>query len=60
MKPKEWRLQAKVTLEQIAEKAGYSGTSYISEFENGKKPASLKLARAYHELSGGQVNLLKQ
>jgi transcriptional regulator with XRE-family HTH domain len=58
MTPKEWREKEGLTLEKIAEEGGYESTSYISEVENGDKQASLRLARVYHKLSKGKVNLL--
>jgi transcriptional regulator with XRE-family HTH domain len=58
MTPKEWRVKEGLTLEEIAEEGGYDSTSYISEVENGQKEPSLRLARVYHKLSKGKVNLM--
>lgn len=59
MTPKAWREKAGLTLTDIAREGGYDGISYISDVENGIKNASLRLARVYHKLSDGKVNLLQ-
>lgn len=57
---KKLRAGLGITLSQIAEEAGYNGITYISDFENGKKDCSMRLARAYHAVSGGEINLMEQ
>jgi transcriptional regulator with XRE-family HTH domain len=54
MNAKQWRKSKKLTLKALAEKIGCVN-SYVSEVENGVKPPSGKILRAYYKLSNGQV-----
>jgi len=56
MKPSEWRKKAGMTLEELSQKLGFE-KGYLSEVENGKKPGSLRLAKAYFNVSKGEVTL---
>jgi DNA-binding XRE family transcriptional regulator len=57
---RDLRILLGITLLQIAKEAGYKGITYISDFENGKKDCSMRLARAYHTVSKGKINLMEQ
>lgn len=54
MKPKEWRTENKLSIDQMADILGFS-KGYISEIENGRKNGSSSLWLAYHKATNGQV-----
>lgn len=56
MRPKLWRTKkAKITLDRLSELTGFP-KGYLSEVENGIKPGSAKLIRAYKSASKGLVD----
>lgn len=55
MTPKAWRHSVKLTISDVSRLFGGIANSYISEVENGKKPASGRIQRLYYKLSQGQV-----
>lgn len=56
MSPMEWREKSGKTLEQLSSEIGFA-KGYLSEVETGKKPGSLRLAKAYEKVSNGKVTL---
>lgn len=54
MTPKSWREQEGWTLEKLSQETGFS-IGYLSEVENGIKDGSIRLYRAYHRVSKGEI-----
>lgn len=55
MKPKDWRISKKMTLQALSEKMGVA-VGYLSEIERGIKEPSGRILREYHRLSKGAVS----
>jgi transcriptional regulator with XRE-family HTH domain len=56
MSPLDWRKKKGMSLDELAKEIRFA-KGYLSEVETGKKPGSLRLAKAYHKISDGKVTL---